>query len=318
MFVSVVTPNYNHEIYLNQRLETILNQTFTQMECIVLDDCSSDNSINIIEVFSKNNEFINILFNTHNSGSTFFQWNKGVSFANNNLIWIAESDDYADPTFLASVSKPILDQDDVVLSFCQSNVVDEFGVFSHIWNNNFTDSHRSSFDQDFIMDGLEFVKLFLIHKNVIPNASAVVFRKDIYEKIGGADESLKTNGDWLVWLKMLCYGKVAFITKPLNYFRRHSESVIGKLNRIKNEENYVEQYDRLMRLKFYSFVKFNKIKIEYSVTYINDTYISFDNGNEAIFLFKKRKYFKALKMVFLATFYPNFKTGYIKQLFSFK
>jgi glycosyltransferase involved in cell wall biosynthesis len=318
MFVSVVTPNYNHEIYLKQRLETILNQTFSGKECIVLDDSSSDNSTNIIELFSKNNEFINIVFNTYNSGSTFSQWNKGVSFAKTNLIWIAESDDYADSAFLESVSKPILEQDDVVLSFCQSNVVDEFGVFSHIWNNNFIDSYRLSFEHDFIMDGLEFVKLFLIHKNVIPNASAVVFRKDIYEKIGGADESLKTNGDWLVWLKMLCYGKVAFIAKPLNYFRRHSESVIGKINRVNIKENYVEQYDRLMRLKFYSFVKHNKIKIEHSIIYSNNTYISFDNGNEAIFLFRKRKYFKALKLVFFATFYPNFKTGYIKQLFSFK
>ncbi len=70
-FVSVILPNYNHAKYLPQRIESILNQTYQNFELIILDDCSSDNSREVIERYKDNPRISKIIFNEKNSGSRF-------------------------------------------------------------------------------------------------------------------------------------------------------------------------------------------------------------------------------------------------------
>jgi len=86
--------------YLIQRIESILNQSYHDYEVIIMDDCSTDNSAEIIEKYRNHPNVANIIYNTSNSGSTFHQWNKGVDVAKGKYIWIAESDDIAEYTFL--------------------------------------------------------------------------------------------------------------------------------------------------------------------------------------------------------------------------
>src|SRR5688572_15349118 len=94
--VSVIVPNYNHADFLQQRLESILNQTYQHFEVIILDDFSTDDSKDIIEKYRHNSKVTLISYSTKNMGSTFAQWNKGVEMASGEIIWMAESDDVAD------------------------------------------------------------------------------------------------------------------------------------------------------------------------------------------------------------------------------
>jgi glycosyltransferase involved in cell wall biosynthesis len=100
MRVSVIVPNYNHAEYLKQRIDSILNQTYRDFELIILDDGSTDNSREIIDDYVSRFPFIISRFNEVNSGSPFIQWDSGVNKAEGELIWIAESDDFAETTFL--------------------------------------------------------------------------------------------------------------------------------------------------------------------------------------------------------------------------
>ncbi len=80
--ISVIIPNYNHAFYLEQRIESILSQNFKDFEVIILDDKSTDNSKEIIEKYRNHPPHIStIIYNEANSGSTFIQWNKGVSLS---------------------------------------------------------------------------------------------------------------------------------------------------------------------------------------------------------------------------------------------
>lgn len=315
---SIIIPNYNHGLYLNKRIETVSNQSSSDFDCLILDDESSDSSISIISELIQNDLRFDTYYNFINSGSTFSQWNKGVALAKNNLIWIAESDDYADNKFVEKVSEPLIQDDTIALSFCQSSCIDKQGNSIGIWNNYISDTTRKIFSNDFIMDGKEFIDRFLIHENVIPNASAVIFRKDIYDEIGGADPSLKTNGDWLVWLKILCKGKVAFIAQPLNYFRIHDDSVIGKLKTNSSNLDYQEHYDRTLRIKFKKYLHSNKISLNQLSNYNNELYISYDDGNEGIFLLQKNNNWHGIRKILSASFNPSFKSGYLKKLFRFQ
>src|SRR5687768_4023193 len=100
MLVSVIIPNYNHGSYLKQRINSILNQTFQDFEIILLDDCSTDNSVEIIEEYRSHTKITSINYNPINSGSTFLQWKKGIDLAQGEWVWIAESDDWCELDFL--------------------------------------------------------------------------------------------------------------------------------------------------------------------------------------------------------------------------
>lgn len=313
--VTVIIPNYNHEPYLKERMETVLNQKFNVSEYIILDDASTDKSVSILNEYANQDNRIQFYPSDKNSGNTFIQWNRGVYFAKGKYIWIAESDDKADLILLRELIKPLENDPDVVLAYSQSfrmNAVDEI---NGTWKTFTDDLDKSLFENDFVMDGKEFIERFLIKKNVIPNASAVLFRKSMYEKIGSASENLKTNSDWLCWLKMLCYGKIAFISKPLNYFRYHSSSVIAKAHQYSNELKYQDQYDYTMRNEFISFVGKNQLNLSPAIKNINASFMAKDKGNKGLFLIEQGKYIKGWQQIIAASFYPTFQSGFIKRGF---
>ena len=77
--VSVIVPNYNYARYLPMRIESILNQTFTDFELILLDDASTDESVSVLEKYRNNKHVSHIVVNEQNTGSPVQQWMKGIS-----------------------------------------------------------------------------------------------------------------------------------------------------------------------------------------------------------------------------------------------
>lgn len=97
--ITVIIPNFNHAKYLRERIDSVLNQTYNNIEVFLLDDCSNDNSKEILMSYESSPLVKGILLNEENSGSTFRQWQKGFELAHGEYIWIAESDDYCDLHF---------------------------------------------------------------------------------------------------------------------------------------------------------------------------------------------------------------------------
>lgn len=222
--VSVIIPNYNHARFMEQRFRSVLDQTYQDFEIIYLDDASTDESEKVFALFAGDPRIRGIR-NRHNSGSTFHQWNKGVQEAKGEYIWLAESDDLADPRLLKTLVKRLDEQPRTTLAYCKSFVVhDDNSLHGHAEDelDVFDESHWKS---DFVTDGREECARFLVQHNTILNASAVVFRRAAYLEAGGADTDFRLAGDWLMWIKILLRGDVSFCAEPLNYFRRHESSV---------------------------------------------------------------------------------------------
>ena len=220
--VSVIIPNYNHEKYLAKRIQSVLDQTFQDFEIIILDDCSVDNSREVIERFKSNKKISNISYNQTNSGSTFKQWKKGIELSAGEYIWIAESDDYADPQFLATTIAPAFIQTDIIISYCRSlNVDDDENILGITLHADQLD--KIKWTMDYIEKGSVELDNYLKYRNTIPNASAVIFKKP--SKI---DEILATDmrfcGDWRFWQNLLRTpgSKIAYSHRCLNFFRTHS------------------------------------------------------------------------------------------------
>jgi GT2 family glycosyltransferase len=226
--VSVIVPSYNHARFLKKRLDSVLAQTFQDFEVILLDDCSPDESRSILSQY-QNDPRVRIEFNQKNSGSTFKQWNKGVQLARGNYVWIAESDDYADERFLEKLV-PKLDRDpETVFSYCRSNYVSEEDQVVGFVDAYLDDLHPGKWEADFWVDGREECTKYLVQRNTITGTSSVLFRKDIFQEVGGADERLIFCGDWKTWASMaLAGGKIAYLAESLNFQRFHGTSVTAK------------------------------------------------------------------------------------------
>lgn len=222
--VSVIIPNFNHSKYLDQRIRSVLGQSYHDFELIILDDASIDNSREVMLSYDGLPN-VRMIINRQNSGSVFCQWNRGVREACGEYVWIAESDDYADPHLLERLVGVLEANPKVGLVYCDSEIVDEAGSYCGVTSNCNPEIDRERWRRDFINAGRAECAEYLVVQNRIRNTSAAVFRKSIYEKAGYANERMKYAGDWMQWVKILMLSDVAYVSDRLNNYRRHEGSV---------------------------------------------------------------------------------------------
>jgi glycosyltransferase involved in cell wall biosynthesis len=251
--VTVVTPNYNHARYLPKRLDSILNQTFQDFELIILDDASTDNSREVIESYEKDPR-VRTIYNAENKGNTFKQWNLGHSHARGEYIWFAESDDYADPLLLETLVDRLDRHPNVGLAFCQSWAVDEDGNTLSSWFEvsklQYQSSHCSHWLTDYVNSGHDECTDYLFLHNSIPNASAVLLRREVLERAGGVAHDMLLTGDWMTYVNVLLISDIAFVSAPLNYFRQHVGTVRSRLALKKDPRHETRMVQRVLAKRY--------------------------------------------------------------------
>ena len=221
MFLSVIIPNYNHSKFLEQRINSVLNQDFDDYEIIILDDNSTDNSYEIINKFRSNKYVSHIVFNKTNSGSPFLQWQKGFELSSGEYVWIAESDDYADEKFLSTIIPLLKEHRGAPIAYCYSQFVDINGNDLKMGHNIISKNPR-------FYTSTNFIKKKLLLGNTICNASAAIFKKDVLKCIDDSYCKFKAAGDWLFWIEIAEKGTVIEVRQQLNFFRQHQMKVSPK------------------------------------------------------------------------------------------
>ena len=225
--ISVIVPNYNHVLFLEKRLDSIMDQDFTDFEIIILDDASTDASRQIIEKYRNNPKVSHTVFNEINSGSPFNQWKKGIELAQGDWIWVAESDDLADPRFLSTATIAITQNSEIGLFYVDSIIGNENSKeersFAEIKNKSF---QTTKWNKDYIIDGKEEINHFLKYQCTINNASSAVFNRRILNGAWLNDLAQYTyHGDWFCYLLLASVSSVYYSAKPLNFYRQHTRSL---------------------------------------------------------------------------------------------
>jgi len=218
--ISVILPNFNHERFLKERIGTVLAQSYRPDEIIFLDDCSSDGSVALAEsILSQSDIPYRIVRNEENSGCVFRQWIKGMELARNELIWIAETDDAADPEFLANLA-PYLSRRDVAGAFGHIRCINDDGEILHDLDSYFDNLLNFSWDNSCIVPAYQAFKRDFVIRNVVPNASGFVFRKPQLSE-NERERLLKYRfaGDWYFYALLLRGGCIAYEREAKSYFR---------------------------------------------------------------------------------------------------
>ncbi|MGF1634972.1 MAG: glycosyltransferase family 2 protein [Phycisphaerae bacterium] len=221
--LSVVIPNFNHGRFLRRRVESVLQQTFKDLEVVLLDDASTDDSLEVIKDFADDPR-VRVVVNPANSGQTFRQWRRGAALTKGKYLWIAESDDWAEPTLAERLVGLLEANPGCGVACCESWY--DFGDAT-LWRQT-NESHlpeSGRWHQDFIADGRQECREHLVTRNTMPNASAVVMRRSVYDAVGGPACSMRLCADWLLWVKMLEISDLAHVAAPLNAFRCDTATV---------------------------------------------------------------------------------------------
>ncbi|MES2239804.1 MAG: glycosyltransferase [Bacteroidota bacterium] len=296
--LSIIIPSYNHAEFLLERLESILNQTYKDWEAIIIDDQSKDNSVEIIRGFISENPDFKIkhfIINDTNSGSGYFSWQKGIELAETEYIWIAETDDYSESSFLEKLVSVLDKNKEVSLAFSGSNYV-ENGSIIYDSTNRTKDLEVEPKNYRVISNNIFFDKMPF--NTYITNGSSVVFRKP---KFGIPFEIFNNRlcSDIFLWSYLLQNSSFAFLNDNLNFFRRHEGSTSSFLSKNKLETVYHE------RAKYLNY--FNQ----------TDKYNQFINHYLKYYIWTHKKEFLNISSIQIIQSNKKFKALYFYKLFQF-
>ncbi|MBR3270006.1 glycosyltransferase family 2 protein [Candidatus Saccharibacteria bacterium] len=276
--ISVIVPNYNYAKYLKRRILSIGQQIYPVYELIVLDDASTDNSKTVIkravaEASRMKPEMrIKLIWNKKNSGKAISQWIKGVEAATGDYIWIAEADDIARKDFLSEVMKGFEKDQDVVLAYSESAIINKYGI---LMMPNFRKSRdregTGHFKNSYIRPGKKEIEEIMAIRCTIPNVSAAVFKNtpELHKYLKLA-EKFEQVGDWYLYVKLLENGKIFYNKRSLNLFRVHGGSAtkrgIEHVRELeKMHEYFKDNYDLSQDVLDSMGVELGRIKQKYGI-----------------------------------------------------
>ena len=205
--ISVIIPNYNYARYLDQAIQSVLGQTYSNLELIVVNNGSTDNSLKVLEKYE--NEII--LIDQANLGQSGAR-NSGLSRAQGDLIAFLDADDFWEPNKLESQNQLVNDSTQLV--YC--------GImqFKDPGNGNeqiLLPKYRGDCSKYFIdLPGASIV---------LSGESTALFSRDLLEKVGSFDAGLNSTAGWDFFRRCSRFTNFDFVNQPLVNYRLHSSNM---------------------------------------------------------------------------------------------
>lgn len=254
--VSVVVPSYNYARYLDQRIESLINQTYQDFEILVIDDCSTDNSVEVIRKYESHPK-VKLVIREQNGGWVTVN-NQGVELSSGEFVLFAQCDDDCDPRMIERLVDAMKINPTAGIAFCRSLLIDEHG---QLLGDDFAGregSFRARCARDTLVTGSEMSR-FLLHSCVIPNLSAALIRRECFSAIGNFTSSYRVSGDWDWFFKVASQFDFAYVAEPLNRFRQHKTTIRSSTKGCVVYEEYFRLLlgqIRLLKLTFFERCRF--------------------------------------------------------------
>ena len=205
--VSICIPVYNSENTIKVTLESVLEQTYSNIEIIVIDNCSTDNTWQIINSFTDSR--IKKFKNDTNIGMVR-NWNKCLEYATGVYVHFLCGDDVLTPD---SIEKKVnlADADDgISLVFSATEIINEADEVVLT---------RRQFKKDCVLNGAKLARKSFKSKNLYGEPSNVLFRRQFLAETGLFNVNLIYSIDWEMWLRLSVVGKVGYVCEPLMKYR---------------------------------------------------------------------------------------------------
>lgn len=227
--VSIIIPSYNSRAYLEETLGSVLSQSYDNLEAIVVDDCSTDDTSELIHKMEDSR--IRYICLEKNHGGPSYPRNIGIESARGKVIFMFDSDDVMLPGKIQT-SMQILEQNsDIGLIFTDYQAINEKGSMksaSYLGRHkNFNEYLSQSQFQDSVRIPSADAFRLLCFENYI-GTSSVAFPKTVYEQLGGFDNSLTNADDRDMWFKITQSYDVIYLNHPLHQYRKRVSGVFSR------------------------------------------------------------------------------------------
>ncbi|MFH1244421.1 MAG: glycosyltransferase [bacterium] len=218
--VSILIPTYNREAYLGDAINSALNQTYPNIEIIVHDDASTDQTIELLSLY--HDPHLRVIRTDTNHGM-IGGWNYIVQQARGEYLKFLASDDLLTPTCVAELVKATLAHPQAALITCQRKFIDGEGrpVRRGGVVKTLGFAHKSV-----IVNGLAHAHEILttLRENKIGEPTAVLYPTKLVKKAGEYDPQFSQFADFEYWIRLLQFGDLVYLHRPLCSFRLHTGS----------------------------------------------------------------------------------------------
>lgn len=235
--VSICIPAYNHEKYIEIAVNSILNQTYTDYEIIIVDDKSKDKTWEIIQKYDYPN--IRCYCNKENKGMVG-NWNEVVSYAEGEYIKLLGGDDILLPTCLEEEVRALDENPNVSMVISDSLIINSSEEIK---------GKIERFYKEGIKEGKKLARKSIRYKNYFGNGANALFRKKSFDKWNGFDERVPVIPDFDMWIKLAYLGDVYYIKKSLSKFRIHEEATTRDVMTSKKDSFFKAHIDMINQHK---------------------------------------------------------------------
>lgn len=232
---SIIVPLYNKAPYVRKALDSIVSQTFTDWECIIVDDGSTDNSAAVCEEFSNS-----LTLSSSNPIRLIRQPNSGVAKARNvgvenshgEYLCFLDADDWWEPNFLEEMSRLIETYPDAGLYGCD---------YFYVKNGK-----KKIYPKD--TEGyIDYCKVYTECGAMPIHPNGVIIPRKVFDEIGGFDPSVKMGEDFILFMQIVLKYKVAFLNKQLVTFNQDADPQWRAITKLHKPEYHmlwhVSQWD---------------------------------------------------------------------------
>lgn len=223
--VSIIIPAYNSALFIKRALDSVLSQTWADWELLVVDDCSTDGTADIVASYAQKDTRIRLLHTEKNSGAPALPKNIGIENARGEYIAFLDHDDEWLPMKLEKQLQVFENSKDEKLGLvsCYIYIRDnETGKIK---------SKRKNFQKK--------INNALLQYNFLVTSSCIVVKKEVFEKIGKFDINFSVSDDWDMWLRIIKNGYRVTVEPSylVNYFT-HDKNLSGSSNIDKQFEEF--------------------------------------------------------------------------------
>lgn len=231
--VSVIVPSYNYEKYIIECLKSIVNQDYKNIEIIIVDDCSKDNSRDLIkefiEQYTTSDRLVNMKYMEHtkNKGA-HYTINEGIEQAKGKYIAVINADDIYESNRFSKII-PRMQKENVEIAFSSIEIINGESILAEGEEAQIFRNIQKRIDE------CGQVSHALMIQNVAVSTGNMVFTKDLYNKLGGFKE-YKYIHDWDCILRASLMQEPLYIKETKYYYRLHNDNSFRELGNIADQE----------------------------------------------------------------------------------
>lgn len=236
--VSVVIACFNSIKYLSCTIESVLNQTYKNIELVLVDDCSTDGTVGLINEYIARDQRIRLIQREQRGGRPAITKNTGLEHITGEFVCFLDHDDYYHPKKIQDLLDCLIENPECIAAFHDINLVDEQGNFLNRYLDDFTaeaNEYVQQTSESKYLCSARFFAFQCVKYAAIHTISVMISIERFGRKNLSFDTRFQVCDDTDLWIRLGLSGQMIFLDRPLASYRQHGTNITR--NQIKVQED---------------------------------------------------------------------------------